>query len=176
MKDLTIPTRKSLAQTPLDEIRELYDEIMAAFMAVARTKLDKAIRLGELLTQQKASLKHGEWLPWIEQNLPFDRATAANYMRVYDRREELKCKTVLHLTDAYKLLAPPPAEPPPIPARQNTLPALKLSEAVELASVVACVLQKQNRQMSANEALALVLEFTQPGERLEFDSAGRVVL
>jgi hypothetical protein len=106
----SIPTNQNLVATPLEEIRQLHEDLLT-------TTLDKAIRIGELLTEQKASLKHGEWLPWIEENLPFDRATAANYMRLFDRREELKCKTVLHLTDAYKLLAPPPTEPPPTPAK-----------------------------------------------------------
>lgn len=85
----------------VDEICLLHRDILES----ARTTLNKAVRVGELLAEQKAKLKHGQWLPWIAENLPFDRATAANYMRVYTRRDELKCKTVLHLSNAYRLLS-----------------------------------------------------------------------
>ena len=83
----------------ISEIVALHSEVVTA----ARTTLDKAIRIGALLTEQKASLKHGQWLPWMEANLPFDRRTATNYMAVYDKRE-----IVSHLdspADAYRLLA-----------------------------------------------------------------------
>jgi Protein of unknown function (DUF3102)/DNA N-6-adenine-methyltransferase (Dam) len=85
----------------ISEINSLHQEILGA----ARTSLESAIRVGELLVQQKATLKHGDWLPWLEANIQFSRYTAANYMRVYDRREELKCVTITHLTDVYRLLA-----------------------------------------------------------------------
>jgi hypothetical protein len=107
------PVKPSLTSAAA-EIAALHGQIITA----ARSTLDNAIRIGELLHAQKAALKHGEWLPWIEKNLPFDRMTAARYMRVFDRREEIKCNSVLHLTDAYRLLAESgQAElPPPGPA------------------------------------------------------------
>jgi hypothetical protein len=54
-------TTTATAAEPVAEIRWLHAEILAA----ARTSLDKAIRIGELLTGIKSGLKHGEWLPWI---------------------------------------------------------------------------------------------------------------
>jgi hypothetical protein len=69
--------------------------------------LDKAIRIGALLAEQKASLKHGEFIPWIKANLPFTERTAQNYMRLYDRREQLKNESVSYLNEAYRLLTAP---------------------------------------------------------------------
>ena len=43
------------------EMGRLHDEIRAC----VRIMLDNAIRAGELLTAQKAELKHGEWLAWV---------------------------------------------------------------------------------------------------------------
>jgi N6-adenosine-specific RNA methylase IME4 len=83
------------------EINELHSELCT----IGRMVVDKAIRIGELLKTAKAGLGHGNWLPWLEQNIAFTRATAANYMRVFHRREEIKCKNILHLTKAYGLLA-----------------------------------------------------------------------
>jgi hypothetical protein len=67
--------------------------------------LEKAIRIGELLTGQKDTLKHGEWLSWIKANLPFSYKTAERYMSCYNKREKLD--RVSNLTHAYSLLAPP---------------------------------------------------------------------
>ncbi len=69
--------------------------------------LDKAIRIGELLQEQKAGLKHGEWLPWVKENLPFSERLARDYMRFYNKREELKTAKIADLDDARKYITPP---------------------------------------------------------------------
>ncbi len=78
------------------EINKLYQEIEAA----GKVMIDKAIRIGELLSEQKASMKHGEWIPWVEENLPFDVREGQNYMRVFAHKEELNAKPVSHLKGA----------------------------------------------------------------------------
>jgi hypothetical protein len=91
---------KALAIARVKEIRRLHEEIGEAL----RTTLPKAIRVGELLAEQKAECKHGEWLPWCKENLPFSERTAQDYMRFYGRRAELKTATVADLPAARKLL------------------------------------------------------------------------
>lgn len=86
----------------VSEITRLHTSLYKATKYV----LYNAIRIGELLTQQKASLKHGEWLPWIEANLPFERTTAFRYMRCFEHREMLQ-RATFDLADAYRLLAGP---------------------------------------------------------------------
>jgi hypothetical protein len=83
------------------EVNELHGELSG----LARTSLEKAIRIGELLTEQKASLNHGEWLPWCRENLEFDRTTAFRYMRTWSSREMLHDAT--SATEAYRLLSQP---------------------------------------------------------------------
>ncbi|MGA2178864.1 MAG: DUF3102 domain-containing protein [Verrucomicrobiota bacterium] len=85
----------------LAQIIALHNEIITA----ARTSLEKAVRLGELLTDIKTSLKHGDWLLWMQKNLPFSDQTARNYIRIWEKRDDPKFKTVLNLTDAYRLLS-----------------------------------------------------------------------
>ena len=46
----------------------------------AASAVAHAIRAGELLLSVKASLKHGEFMPWIEQNCKFEQSTATRYM------------------------------------------------------------------------------------------------
>jgi len=46
----------------------------------------KAIRIGELLLAQKDECKHGEWMPWIEDNLVFSSRTARRYIDCFHRK------------------------------------------------------------------------------------------
>ena len=92
------------------EINRLHFENMEA----ARTTIQRAVRIGELLSLQKAKLKHGEWLPWLTNNVAFSRQTADNYRRIYEHRD--KMPTFGNLSDAYRLLnynQPPELEPTP---------------------------------------------------------------
>src|SRR4051812_37587799 len=104
----------------IQEIKQLHNEIVAA----VRTTLDKAIRIGELLTDQKAELKHGEWGRWLRENLKikgFSRATANNYMKLNENRQKLKILNLRNLAGAYRVLysktkAKPKPKPKPKPA------------------------------------------------------------
>jgi Protein of unknown function (DUF3102) len=66
------PAPEPLAESTKAEINRLHGEICEA----ARTSIGKAIRIGELLTQTRLTLKHGEWLPWLKENVGFSRQTA----------------------------------------------------------------------------------------------------
>ncbi|HSR90925.1 MAG TPA: DUF3102 domain-containing protein, partial [Gemmatimonadales bacterium] len=58
------------------------DQIRAEIEAVEEehsAALAHAIRAGELLTQAKAQVEHGEWLPWLEKE-KVPRRTATHYM------------------------------------------------------------------------------------------------
>ena len=92
----------SAAIVAVDEINRLHCEIDN--MAV--TALEKAIRIGELLTKQRAHRKHSEWLPWLKANIQFAQSTAYNYQRLY--RDRAKFTNVVNLNDAYRLLTGKP--------------------------------------------------------------------
>jgi hypothetical protein len=135
---IAIPPSSSARELEATERAEVVSEIVALhgeIVTAARTSLDKAIRIGELLAAQKASMKHGQWLPWIKENLPFAEVTAQRYMRCYVRRDELKSVTVTDLGDAYHLLSAP-AEPKPVTKDEIPTPA-ELTDSVE--SIVSAV-------------------------------------
>ncbi len=81
----------------VEEICNLHQGILCQ----ARTSLSNAIRIGELLTLSKGGLKHGEWLPWVEKNLPFTIMTVSRYVRIYEMRDDPRLNNVLNLSDAY---------------------------------------------------------------------------
>jgi hypothetical protein len=143
-------------------------------MDAMRNSVADAIRIGELLTEAKASLGHGEWLPWMEKHLPFSQMTASRYVRVFEKRDQLKLNNVFNLSDAYKLLSPPPETPSRREQPGGSKP-LDVLDAFDLASLVAHVFKSQGRQLGSSEALGLILGFTQPSQPLEFNEAGEVV-
>jgi hypothetical protein len=83
-----------------EKIKRLHLET-SSYLTIA---LWKAVEIGQLLTEQKEELKHGEFMPWIKANMPFSTATARNYMRLWERREDLKLLTVSNLKTAYKVV------------------------------------------------------------------------
>lgn len=104
MKNNTLSVAEvNAAPEVLAQIIALHSEITEA----ARTSLDKAITLGDLLAQEKERLGHGNWLPWLKANVPFTDRTARNYIRCFENRERIKLESVSDLTVAYRLLAPP---------------------------------------------------------------------
>ena len=102
-------TEGSMSPSIVSEIASLHGEILTA----ARTSLDKAIRIGELLVGIKGDLAHGQWLPWLKTNVPFAERTARNYMRCHVERDRLKTASVADLGEAYRLLAAPSEPTPP---------------------------------------------------------------
>src|SRR5262245_37253661 len=83
------------------KIRHLHESVVQR----ARDALKEAIEIGGILTKVKQELEHGEWLPWLTANVPFDERTAQRYMSCHANRARLKNDTVSDLTDAYRLMA-----------------------------------------------------------------------
>lgn len=102
-----------IGKTRIDEIKTLHLEIMGHL----KMSLEKAIKIGQLLTEQKTELKHGEFTPWMKDNLPFTERTARNYMKLFQEKHRLKTETVSDLTSAYRLLS----EPKPLEGMEKIL-------------------------------------------------------
>ena len=90
-----------LEKSTVQEIVTLHNEIGGYL----KMSLQKATRIGQLLMQQKASLKHGEWIPWIKKELPFSVRSAETYLKCYAYREKIAGSA--NLDDAVKLLSEP---------------------------------------------------------------------
>lgn len=76
-----------------------------------------AARAGALLTQAKAALPHGEWLPWLAEHCQMADRTAQKYMRLHTKMAALPgskyapAGTYLTINAALKQLATPRPEP-----------------------------------------------------------------
>ena len=83
----------------IDAIRELYHQWQEAKNSAEESERraeSLAAEIGRLLLEVKTRLEHGEWLPWIDANLPFQRRMAQTYMQIAGAPEE-KRNAVAHL-------------------------------------------------------------------------------
>lgn len=102
-------SKRSLARIPsaVSEINRLHAEIQGAWQTFGRTYVEKALRIGELLVEQKSKLEHGDWMNWAKNNLEFSHHSATNYMRIHENRDLLKLENVSNLRDALRFLKNP---------------------------------------------------------------------
>jgi hypothetical protein len=100
---------ESTLTDPTERINELHAEISAAL----RRTVPAAIEIGRLLTEQKASMEHGQFLLWLADHVNFKARTAQEYMGFYEYRD--KCAQCADFTEARAATreprAPKPAEP-----------------------------------------------------------------
>lgn len=80
MSTITTQSSKSIT-TIAEEIRREHE----ACEQDAKSAVEHAVKAGELLTDAKAQVQHGEWLPWLCQNVPFSQQTANVYMRISEK-------------------------------------------------------------------------------------------
>lgn len=92
----------------------------AAIAKAAGGMLEHARRAGECLNEAKELVEHGEWEAWLLDNFAGSQKTAAAYMRIASRWDELESNLTsrsdledLSIAGAVKLLAKPRPEPVP---------------------------------------------------------------
>lgn len=93
-------SKRDIELNKIQKITELHEEIKSLMI----NSLEKAFIIGQLLEEQKKELPHGEFITWIETNLPFGDRTARNYITVYKNKDILKRKAVSDLNNAYLFL------------------------------------------------------------------------
>lgn len=88
------------------DIRSITDEINF----FKRQAVESIYEIGRRLIEAKAQLKHGEWLPWLRDEVEFSETSAQRYMQL--AREYGKSTTVrdLGVSKALALLALPASE------------------------------------------------------------------
>jgi hypothetical protein len=129
-----------------------------AALTAARTALEHARRAGELLVEAKAACGHGQWLRWLEANVPLSRRTAQGYMRLATRWAQLEAKAqapaLLTIDEALKLLGAPPEDKLDVRQMQLEIWRRKWEEAnVKCPATTGWELRQWLRQSSAGSLL-----------------------
>lgn len=71
---------------------------------------ERLIAIGRCLIEAKAMLAHGEWLPWLENNVEMSEKTAQDFMRIAREFSNPQALADLGKTKVLKLLLLPAAE------------------------------------------------------------------
>jgi hypothetical protein len=72
------------------QINRLHQDIIG----IVKMTLDKVITIGQLLSQIKTEIPHGEFGQWCRINLEFSERTVQRYLKVYNNRESVKTDNV----------------------------------------------------------------------------------
>lgn len=85
MNDIaTTITKTTVQEGVVRDIGTIKTEITTLWQSAVESELSYAIRLGHKLTEAKQLLEHGQWGPWVEQNLPFSHRKANVMMQIYE--------------------------------------------------------------------------------------------
>jgi hypothetical protein len=74
--------RERVSQNEIDDLNERHERILRAAADVAR----QVIELGERLREVKTKIRHGKWVPFVEQNLKFSMRTVQRYMKAAEQK------------------------------------------------------------------------------------------
>lgn len=72
-----------------DIINGLHANALGVAIVAATDIVNAFADVGEALSKQKEKMAHGEWTPWVKDNLKFGVKQAAKYMRVFKNKNEL---------------------------------------------------------------------------------------
>jgi hypothetical protein len=128
-----------------DEINVLHERLTG----LARTSLETAIEIGQLLARQKAELKHGEWLPWCRENLKFGVEQASRYMRLHREKLKFDPESNLGVMEAYRLLSQPSEAQEEEPQAEVYFADLTEDEPAPDSEPIAPVLETQEQKAAA---------------------------
>jgi hypothetical protein len=86
----------------LAALAEQIDTLHSASLSSHRKSIEQAIECGRVLTEAKALVDHGQWLPWLKANTKVDPRTAQRWMRFAKNADAVlaKCATSADLTFA----------------------------------------------------------------------------
>jgi hypothetical protein len=106
-------TTKDITTTKLDDLAKRIKACHAEFNKTFKMSLIHAMDAGDLLLAAKTSpdMKHGQWLPWLEQHCAMAVRTAQLYMRLASKRPEIEDQirkdAYLTISGALTAIAPP---------------------------------------------------------------------
>lgn len=96
-------------QNHITEVRPI--EVITTEILLFKQQAGAAIlEIGKRLIEAKEQLQHGEWLPWLEEQVEFSEATAQRFMRLAKEYSNPSPVTDLGVSKALVLLALPASE------------------------------------------------------------------
>lgn len=102
---------EAIAARPAAAVQErTIDAITADILESKRVGGEAILNIGKCLIEAKGMLSHGEWLPWLTEQVEFSERTATRFMRLAREWTNQTALSDLGATKALALLALPPEE------------------------------------------------------------------
>ncbi|WP_312637165.1 DUF3102 domain-containing protein [Oscillibacter sp.] len=113
--DISAMLGKQFADVPsainsVSGVSRTIDTITGEIKEMKKTAGDAIIGIGQRLIEAKALLSHGEWLPWLTEQVEFSERTATRFMRLAREWSNQTALSDLGATKALTLLALPAEE------------------------------------------------------------------
>lgn len=86
------------------------ESVTAEILRLKQEAGNAILAIGDRLIEAKSMLSHGEWLPWLTEQVEFSESTAQRFMRLAREWRNPSALTDLGATKALTLLALPPEE------------------------------------------------------------------
>lgn len=137
--------------TTTERINGLHKEIENAL----HQSLNNAIEIGQLLTDAKKALPHGQFTSWIETNCIFTDRTARRYMKLHKERDKLK--NAAGIQEAYQLLREP---------KTDTVSELEPQDLAGLEAVISESKETVEQVLTHTDKIAQILKGKYPAFHL----------
>jgi len=77
-------------------------ELLEQYAKGKQVELYAVIRIGEILIEQKESMQHGEWLPWLDAHYQYSDRTAEKWMYIAEHQDLLEIDNIKFIGDRDK--------------------------------------------------------------------------
>lgn len=134
-----------LAQPPTDRSIEI---ITKEILEAKRVGGEAILTIGKGLIEAKAKLSHGEWLPWLTEQVEFSERTAQNFMKLARNWSNPQTLADLGAAKALVILALPPEE------RESFISETHLVNGEEKTVIDMSVREVEKARREREEALA----------------------
>ncbi|MEZ4445084.1 MAG: DUF3102 domain-containing protein [Polyangiaceae bacterium] len=118
---------------PPSALEVLRGEILQLVGAAQANEVTTRAEVGKRLAAVRATLPHGEWLPWVKEHLPFGPESARRAIELFEFRQghgEVFAKLApLGLTKIYLLLAIGPKERDAFVGKRHVVPSTRFEKA-----------------------------------------------
>jgi hypothetical protein len=139
---------KKLPRPRSAELTQLTASVRALVRHAARADVEARVQIGGQLIRIRTLLKHGQWLDWVDHEVPFTSRSAENYIKLahFSKSDPLRYGKVADLgaTKVYLLMGLPPAlldrvlaakdHRIPSTSQRKVLSVMTLAELIEVVS------------------------------------------
>lgn len=93
---------KSVTFTLFQDLAKQINKKHETLIGNARLLISEAVEIGGLLSRARENCEHGEFEPWLTQNVGFVKMTAYNYISLFNYQSQIAGAN--NLSEAYKLI------------------------------------------------------------------------